>query len=553
MIIKELTVTNTIDDKEIRKIKFNDNGLSLIVDESDLQKSGSNIGKTTAVKIIDICLGSKHKSSIYSEKDTGENLVIKNFIQDKKVEAELKLEIDGEIYSLRRALYPNGKNYLDDDSLRYDDYKAKLNKLIFNNDLSMPSLSQLIRKFVRLDTNNEEALFKFIGYNTKNPAYQAIYNYLFGISEDRFINVSIDDQNEKIDKDIEAILRKNAVTSLDEFSIKIELLKEELNKFEIDYKKLSIVDDYEKIEGDISELLNQINNLESGLSVKRLNVEVLKEKIEKETSRKFSVDHRMLEAVYENTKVLMKEPLMDFKDLETFHNSMIENRITLLKNSLKELEANVLQSDNRLQSLRRHYESNYVSFNTLLREKFEEKYKKYSDNKVKLDTYLSDYNYIISKNDDKKQNNTKKVAQKDNKSKKDDIEDTLNKYFEKLTYEITGETYRLLLNLDENSFPIQAVGLNGKPGTGIKKALIACFDMAHINLIIDKNLHMPHFIIHDKLENIDLKELTGIVAEARKFRGQYIFPILSDRIDILNINAKEIVLRLSSEDKFFKV
>jgi hypothetical protein len=95
--------------------------------------------------------------------------------------------------------------------------------------------------------------------------------------------------------------------------------------------------------------------------------------------------------------------------------------------------------------------------------------------------------------------------------------------------------------------------MNGKPGTGIKKAMITCFDLAHIDLIIKRNYHMPIFEIHDKLENIDLKELKGIVEESRKFKGQYIFPILNDRIETIGISEKEIVLRLSAQDKFFHI
>jgi uncharacterized protein YydD (DUF2326 family) len=161
----------------------------LIVDESilDVKKSGSNIGKTTAVKIIDICLGAKSKSYIYSERDTGDNTLIKNFIQDNKVQAELIIGNDERDYSLKRALYAKGKNYIDNDPLPYEDYIKKLNRIIFNNESSKPTLGQLIRKFIRLDTSNEEALFKFLGFYAKNPEYQAIYTYLFGIADNMYV------------------------------------------------------------------------------------------------------------------------------------------------------------------------------------------------------------------------------------------------------------------------------------------------------------------------------------------------------------------------------
>lgn len=555
MVIENLIVSKAINHEVIRSIKFNNKGLSLIVDESttDIKKSGSNIGKTTTVKIIDICLGAKAKSSLYYEKDTGENLLIKDFIHENKVEAELIVSVDKKEYSLKRELFSNGKNYIDDEPLLYNDYVRKLNILIFNNQTSKPTLAQLIRKFVRLDTNNEDALFKFLGNFSKNPEYQAIYTYLFGIADNKYINVGIDQANEKIDKDIETICRKNAVSTVDEFRVKIELLEEEVNKFEKEYKGVTVIDDYKEQQQNMQQLLLATTETESQFAVKQLKMKLLEEKIEKEEQKKFVVDHRFLEAIYEETKLLMKEPLKDFKDLELFHNGMIDKRKRILQESLLSLEKEVNRIEEKLNSLRQRYETNYVSFNSLLREKFDEKYKKYSDNKLKLSNYRNDYEYIKFKNEEKEENNQNKIAEENDINKKQEIEDSLNDSFKMLTQEVTGETYKLLINLNKDDFPVQAVGLNGKPGTGIKKALIACFDMAHINLILKYNYHMPHFIIHDKLENIDLNELKGIIKVARNFEGQYIFPILSDRISVLGIREDEIVLKLSSENKFFKV
>ncbi|BCJ97054.1 DUF2326 domain-containing protein [Anaerocolumna chitinilytica] len=555
MVIKELIVSKGVNHEIIRKINFNTKGLSLIVDESgtEIKKSGSNIGKTTAVKIIDICLGAKTKSVLYYEKDTGENFLIKNFIHDKKVVAELIIEENKKMYSLKRELYTNGKNYIDDEPLKYEDYIKKLNTIIFNNNSSKPSLAQLIRKFIRLDTGNEEALFKFLGSYTTNPEYQAIYTYLFGIADNKFVNVNLDQINEKIDKDIEAICRKNAVSSIEEFKAKVELLKEELVRFEEDYKDVSVIDDYKEKQEEMQNLLLKITEKENLYAIKELKKKLIEEKIIKEEKNKFTVDIRFLESIYEETKLIMKEPLKDFSDLQGFHNGMIEKRKHLLKQSLIELTTEISEIEEELTKLRQHYETKYISFNSLLREKFEEKYKKYSDNKLKLNNYLNDYQYIQDKIIEKQSNDQKKIKEDNDNTKKEIVENSLNEFFKVLTQEITGETYKLLLNLNKDEFPVQAVGLNGKPGTGIKKALIACFDMSHINLILKNQYHMPHFIIHDKLENIDLNELKGIIKEARSFEGQYIFPILSDRISILGIKENEVVLTLSADSKFFRV
>lgn len=60
-------------------------------------------------------------------------------------------------------------------------------------------------------------------------------------------------------------------------------------------------------------------------------------------------------------------------------------------------------------------------------------------------------------------------------------------------------------------------------------------DEIPVKIIINKVYHMPIFKIHDKLENIDLMELSNIVKETRNFEGQYIFLILNDGIEKLGI------------------
>ncbi|MCR8744502.1 DUF2326 domain-containing protein [Romboutsia lituseburensis] len=160
---------------------------------------------------------------------------------------------------------------------------------------------------------------------------------------------------------------------------------------------------------------------------------------------------------------------------------------------------------------------------------------------------------IRKKIEEKENNSSKKVEEHNNVEKKKEIEDILNHYFNELTTKIIGEPFAIVLNNNEDGFPIKIIGMNGKPGTGIKKAMITCFDLAHIDLIIEKNYHMPRFEIHDKLENIDLKELRNIVEQTRNFKGQYVFPILKDRISELGIKPEEIVLRLSNEEKFFLI
>lgn len=556
MRLISLRVFKSTNNEVIRFVEFNETGLSLIVDETNKTGSGSNIGKTTAVKIIDLCLGAKSISSLYKEKDTGENIVVGDFLQNNKVVAELTCAINGTNYVFKRSLYKNGINEIDGVKVKnISEYGEKLKEIIFNTTDNKPTIRQLISKFIRLENSNEASLLKFLGNFTKNFEYQAIYEFIFGIDTSKSQNVLIHTTNENLEKAIEVICRKNGVTTLREFETKIDLLREEVESYKESINETSLLEDYEERASENQKLIYEVKKLEDEYSKANLKATLMKDKISKEEMKISLVDIKLLRRLYEESKLIMEKPIREFEDLETFHNEMVKKRIQMLRNSLEEIRKVITDINKSLTSKKKIIESSYVSFNLELREKFEEKYHDYSKIKIKLENHLSDYKYVLSITEEIEDNLTQKVKGNSDDGKKKDIEDLFNIYFKELTKNIIGESFAILLNecKNEDDFPIQIVGLNGKPGTGIKKAMITCLDMAHIKLIIEKKYHMPHFIVHDKMENIDLNELEPIITEARKFEGQYVFPILSDRINTLAIEEKEIVLRLSSKDKFFGI
>lgn len=554
MRLISLVVKETVSNQIIRNVSFNESGLSLIVDETDSQTSGSNIGKTTAVKVIDLCMGANSISSLYKEKDTGENHIVKDFLEKNKVIAELTSIIDEKKYVFKRSLYKNGKNEINGDVIKnINEYREKLNEIVFGNTNNKPTFRQLISKFIRLENANESSLLKYLGTYCKNYEYQAIYSYLYGIDSSKSKNVDILSLNEGIDKDIEAIFRKNGVSSLSEFEAKINLMREEVDKFKKAYSEVTVVEEYKDKRKEIENVLARINKLEGIYAKGNLKFDLMKEKIKREEEKIFSVDHTLIKKLYDETKISIDKPLMDFKELEKFHNGMVSKRIGMLKDSLGDLSNNLKKVEEELNRLRIEYETNYVELNIEIKDKFEEKYTEFSINKIKLENYINDYNYIIKKQEEKQNNLSKKVEENSDKDKKEEIKENLNNYFKELTDAIIGEPFAIVLNYNDDEFPVKIIGMNGKPGTGIKKAMITCFDLAHIKLIINKEYHMPVFEIHDKLENVDLIELRNIIKETRNFEGQYIFPILNDRIDKLGIKDDEVVLRLSTEDKFFGV
>lgn len=94
--MKSLTITRG-DGAIIRDIRFH-TGLNLIVDETpgvSGKETGNNVGKTTVLKLVDFCLGTKARE-IYSdiENKRNEYKLVKEFLIGKKVNVSLVLKDD---------------------------------------------------------------------------------------------------------------------------------------------------------------------------------------------------------------------------------------------------------------------------------------------------------------------------------------------------------------------------------------------------------------------------------------------------------------------------
>lgn len=114
---KKLIVRKTKPSEEvIREIQFKEKGLNLIIDDTpeSLRESGNSVGKSTAIKIIDLCLGAKSVRELYYDSDTrSENVVVKDFLEEYKVQAELILiDENKREYSIKRDLFLRGKKYI---------------------------------------------------------------------------------------------------------------------------------------------------------------------------------------------------------------------------------------------------------------------------------------------------------------------------------------------------------------------------------------------------------------------------------------------------------
>ena len=167
MLIETLILRKTIPNSQvIRKILFK-KGLNLIIDNtsSERTKTGNNVGKSTVIKVINLCLGAKSVKELYADTDTqSENVQIKDFLEENKIQAELIIldSRSNKRYTLKRDLFAKGHRYFNDEALNETSFNEKLNQVFFHLRVNTPSFRQLIAKFVRISTETEEKMLQLI-------------------------------------------------------------------------------------------------------------------------------------------------------------------------------------------------------------------------------------------------------------------------------------------------------------------------------------------------------------------------------------------------------
>lgn len=86
-----------------------------------------------------------------------------------------------------------------------------------------------------------------------------------------------------------------------------------------------------------------------------------------------------------------------------------------------------------------------------------------------------------------------------------------------------------------------------------KQATISAFDLAYIDFINKANLNYPHFVAYDKIEVIDIERIDKLFEISNSINGQFIVPILYDKIENFYEKYKNnIILELSDNNKFFR-
>lgn len=568
MKIKKLIVRKTKPSEEvIREIRFKEKGLNLIIDDTpeSLHESGNSVGKSTAIKIIDLCLGAKSVRDLYYDSDTrSENVEVKDFLDEFKVQAELILIGENKReYSIKRDLFQRGKKYIFDESYSEQDFWDELKKIIFDLKEPRPTFRQLIPKFVRLENTAEERMIKFLPMMTGSDVYDTIYCFLFQIHSDKLLSEKgeIIENLSECQKTIKTLEKSKSISSLSVLKQSLEIIDSDLNDLYNKRNKLSYMDEYREELDSKRKLTLRINDLQEKMELVEFEIANIENSIESLTKEKSEINIHILQTIYQEAKRYIPALQKNFEDMISFHNSMIQNRIDFIQKQLNVKKELLEQYSSQLATILEQKEK--ITIEVLdegLLDELNMLNRKIEDLSLKKGEIVQSIQ-LLEEQEAVRQDLNKKLLVIKNQMENDAIDDKIknfNHFFSDYCDKLYGEKYLLAYNenwKEEKKFPVSIASLGGNVGTGKKKAVIVAFDLAYMQYSIEMGIKVPQFVIHDKMENTHINQIKTIFEICEGIDGQYIIPILRERIDKVEQKyvEKSKVLELSTNNKFFGI
>ncbi len=568
MFIKSLSITSGA--TVIREIEFH-KGLNLIVDESENQITGNSVGKTTVLKLVDFCLGAD-KKNIYVDPETkrDEYKLVKNFINENKILITLTLTSDldnenaNEVVIERNFLSSQreGIRRVNGQQILVENFESELLKVLFPDHLQdKPSFRQIISHNIRYKDENINNTLKTLDRYTSDAEYETLYLFLFGCeftkgNSKQEILIKIRQEN-----NYKSRLEKNQTktayeTALSLINNDIEVLDKQKRSFNLN----------ENLESDLDKLNKvkyEINKTSSTISKLNIRKDLIKEAEDELQSSRSDIDLRQLEIIYEQATSKITSIQKSFTDLVSFHNTMIGEKIKFITKELPSIEKTIQENNNSLKRLLEEEKnltsviSKSDSFEELeriiavLTEKYRKKgeYESIIEQLNEVDNNLKDFNKQLSEIDNELFNDSFEQVVKTQLNK-------FNVHFASISNELYGEQYAVKYDIITNRkgqrlYKFSA--FNANMSSGKKQGEISCFDLAYTLFADEENIPCLHFLLNDKKELMDDKQLVKIAEFVNLNKIQFVASILKDKLPI-EINKEEyFVVKLSQDDKLFRI
>ncbi|QTH41658.1 DUF2326 domain-containing protein [Cohnella sp. LGH] len=567
MLIKQLK----IEDKFglIRDIRFH-KGVNLIVDETvgiTEKETGNSVGKTTVLTLIDFCLGADPKL-IYTDQETKKEIeLVKNYLIENNVLIKLTLTDSFNHIHAREIViernFLNNKHKItriNGEKIKDKEFESKLDDLIIGDrSVKKPSFREIISHSIRYTDDRINNTLKVLTKFNSLPEYETLYLYLFGI-----ITTDRSQLFKKMKTEIDFKNRLEKKQSKTEFELSLAMIESTINKIEHKKNSLNLNPNYDKDLKNLNETKYQISYISSKISELSIRRDLIHEAEMELKEDQSNIDLKQLKRIYEQANNFIPNLQKTFEDLVSYHNKMIVEKIRFISQELPEIHDQINNLNEELK--------------TLLSTEVE-----LTSSVTKTDTF-SDLEKIISElneNYRRKGEVEHSITQiKEVDKKITDLEDELktidqdafsissqekiknqlvkfNEFFTEVSKELYNEEYLITYGIKaekktgKNIYDFYCFNANNSSGK--KQGEILCFDLAYILFADEEEIPVLHFILNDKKELMHANQLIKVTKYIKGKNIQLIFSILKDKLP-KELNSDDyIVLRLSQQDKLFKI
>ena len=566
MFIKSLTITTG--PKVIREIEFH-KGLNLIVDESEHQITGNSVGKTTVLKLVDFCLGANPKH-IYVDHETKkqEYKLVKDYLIENKILITLVLTTDldkgTEDIVIQRNFLARKEiiRTINGDPLTEEEFDLRLSSIIFPEHLAIkPTFRQIISHNIRYKDESINKTLKTLDTYTSDAEYETLYLFLFGCEFTKGNSKQEILSKIKQEDTYKNRLEKNQTKTA--YETALSLINNDIEELNKRKSSFNLNENFENNLDKLNEIKYSVNKLSSSIGKLYIRKDLIKEAEVELKSSKSNIDLRQLEIIYEQATNKVATIQKSFSDLVAFHNTMIEEKVKFITKELPALEKSISESNNNLKHLLA--EEKKITASISKSDSFEELEKVISELTEKY-RKKGEYESIIQQLTEVESNIkefNKQLSEIDNELFSDSFEQVVkmqlnkfNKHFATISSELYDEQYAVKYDIITNTKGQRLYkfsSFNANMSSGKKQGEISCFDLAYTIFADEENIPCLHFLLNDKKELMDDKQLVKISEFVNRNNIQFVASILKDKLPD-EINKEEyFVVKLSQNDKLFRI
>jgi len=566
MFIKSLTITSGA--KIIREIEFH-KGLNLIVDESEHQITGNSVGKTTVLKLVDFCLGANPKQ-IYVDHETKkqEYKLVKDYLVSNKILITLVLTADLDMGTEDLVIQRNFLarkeliRTINGNQLTEEEFDLRLSSILFPEHLAgKPTFRQIISHNIRYKDESINNTLKTLDTYTSDVEYETLYLFLFGCeftkgNSKQEILTKI--KQEDIYKNR---LEKNQTKTA--YETALSLINNDIEELNKKKSSFNLNENFEKDLDKLNQVKYEVNKLSSNIGKLNIRKDLIKETEAELKSSKSNIDLRQLEIIYKQATNKITTIQKSFSDLVAFHNTMIEEKVKFITKELPAIEKSLSENSNALKRLLTEEKklataiSKSDSFEELekviagLTEKYRKKgeFENIVQQLSEVESNMREFNLQLSEIYNELFSDSFEQVVKTQLNK-------FNKYFAAISSELYGEQYAVKYDIITNTKRQRLYkfsSFNANMSSGKKQGEISCFDMAYTLFADDENIPCLHFLLNDKKELMDDKQLVTISDFVNRNNIQFVASILKDKLPD-EINREEyFIVKLSQSDKLFRI